>query len=223
MIDLVETIDDALGTLADETTELGIFAEEVYKNAAAAFYEQPEQAARIALDTERVCQQVYHTIHQKGLAVLAWYQPTTDEVHRVVELQHIAAELARIGYNGRLISEQALALRGSAEALLRQVQGPAPALLVQLIRQAYREVRGCVVLTTTRDTVLAKRLLAEDPELDRIFLSYRAALEEAIHRYPQHAAPFQRLLLAGVHIEDIGNRVVAIARGLLSTPPPVSP
>lgn len=223
MIELVETIDDALGTLADETTELGIFAEEVFKNAAAAFYEQPEQAARIALDTERVCQQVYHVIHQKGLAVLAWYQPTTDEMRRVVHLQHIAAELARIGYNGRLIAEQALVLRGAAESLLRQVQGPAPALLVQLIRQAYKEVRGCVVLTTTRDTALARRLLAEDLELDRIFLSYRAALEEAIHQYPRYAAPLQRLLLAGVHIEEIGNRVVTIAQGLLSAPPPISP
>ncbi|MFI5274424.1 MAG: phosphate signaling complex PhoU family protein [Ktedonobacterales bacterium] len=219
----MDRIEDAIGSLGDETTELGIFAEEVFKNAAAALYEQPEAAARIALDTERVCQQVYHMIHQKGLAVLAWYQPTVDDMRRVVELQHIAAELVRIGTDGRRIAEQAQSLHGSAEAVLRATNGPAALLLANLIRQTYRLVRGCVIVTTTRDTVMAKRLIAEDPELDRLYLSYKAALDEAIRANPRGASTLQRLLLAGVHMEDMGNRVVAICRGLLFEPPQVSP
>lgn len=219
MFDLVERIEDAIGTLADETTELGLFAEEVFKSAAAALFEQPDAAARVALETERVCQQVYRLVHQKGLAILAWYQPSAEEVQRVVELQHIAGELARIGIAGRRIAELALWLGGRGEAELRAIEGPAALLLANLIRQTYHELRGCVMLTTTRDTVLARRLLAADPELDRLFFSYKAALDEAIHLRPRHAAPLQRLLLTGVHMEDIGNHVVAICRALLFEPP----
>ncbi len=223
MFDLVDRIEDAIGSLADETTELGIFAEEVFKSAAAALFEQPEEAARVALETERVCQHVYRQIHQKGLAVLAWYQPTVEEMRRVVELQYIGAELARIGIAGRHIAEQALWLRGHTEAELRATEAPAPLLLANLIRHAYNELRGCVMLTTmlttTRDAGLARRLLAADRELDRIFLSYKAALDEAILARPRNAATLQRLLLVGVYMRGIGNHVVAICRALLFEPP----
>lgn len=219
MFDLVDRIEDAIGTLADETTELGLFAEEVFKSAAAALFEQPEAAARVALETERVCQHVYHQVHQKGLVVLAWYQPTAEEMRRVVELQHMGAELARIGIAGRHIAEQALWLRGRGEAELRAIEGPAALLLANLIRQTYHELRGCVMLTTMRDPGLARRLHAADRDLDRIFLSYKATLDEAIRLRPRHAATLQRLLLAGVYMDEIGNHVVAICRALLFQPP----
>lgn len=223
MFELVDRIDDAIGTLADETTELGIFAEEVFKSAAAALFEQPEEAARVALETERACQHIYRQIHQKGLAVLAWYQPTVEEMRRVVELQYIAAELARIGVAGRHIAEQALWLRGRTEAELRAIEGPTALLLANLIRSTYNELRGCVVLTaklaTTRDAGLARRLLAADRDLDRIFLSYKATLDEAILVRPRGAATLQRLLLLGVYMHDIGHHVVAICRALLFEPP----
>ena len=227
MFDLVDRIEDAIGSLADETTELGIFAEEVFKSAAAALFEQPEEAARVALETERVCQHVYRQIHQKGLAILAWYQPTVEDMRRVIELQYIAAELARIGVDGRHLAEQALWLRGRAEAELRAVEGPASLLLEYLIRHAYNELRGCVMLTTkltmmlttTRDDGLARRLLTADRELDRIFLSYKAMLDEAILLRPRSAATLQRLLLLGVYMRDIGKHVVAICRALLFEPP----
>lgn len=219
MFELVDRIEDAIGTLADETTELGIFAEEVFKSAAAALFEQPEEAARVALETERVCQQVYRLVHQKGLAVLAWYQPTVEEMRRVVELQYTGAELARIGIAGRHIAEQALWLRGRGEAELRALEGPSALLLANLIRQTYHELRGCVMLTTTHDAGLARRLYAADRDLDRIFLSYKATLDEAIRTHPRNAATLQRLLLAGVYMDDIGNHVVAICRALLFEPP----
>jgi phosphate uptake regulator len=214
MFDRVDRIEDAIGTLADETAELGVFAEEIFKGAAAALFEQPEAAARVALETERACQQIYHRVHQQSLSVLAWYQPEPEEMRRVVALQHISAELARIGIAGRRIAEQALYLRGHGEAALRAIGGPAPLLLPQLIRLTYHEVRGCVVLTTTRNKALARRLSAADRDLDRTYLAYKAALDEAIQHHPRSAAPLQRLLLVGVHMEEIGNRVVAICRTL---------
>src|SRR5215472_7987852 len=121
MIEQVARLEDELGSLAEETTELGLFAEDTFKNASAALYEQPTDAAYIVLETERVSAQVYLSLNQKALAIVGWYRPLGDDLRRVVELQQIAAELARIAVNSRHIAEHALALDGTAEMELSRM------------------------------------------------------------------------------------------------------
>jgi phosphate uptake regulator len=219
MIEQVGRLEDELGSLAEETTELGLFAEDTFKNATAALYEQPTAAAHIVLDTERVSVRVYLSLNQKALAIVGWYRPLGDDLRRVVELQQIAAELARIAEDSRHIAEHALALDGTSEMELSRAHPKAADLLLRMVRQTFVEVRGCIILTTTRDKTLARRLLREDSALDVLFAAFRRVLDEAVRANPRGAAPLQRLLLVGVYLEDIGNRVAAICRTILYEPP----
>ena len=219
MFDRDEHMDDEIGSLADETTELGVYAEDIFKNAAAGLYERSTEAALFGLDTSQVCARLHTAIHLKGLSIIAWYAPGPDVTRRIVGLQQIAADFARIAADGGQIAEQAIFLGGSGESDLLLAGGDAPLYLIELIRQTYVEVRGCVIATTTWNTAMARRLIAEDAELDRLFLSYKYALDAAIAANPRSAARLQRLLLVGVHLEDIGNRVVSICRTLLYRPP----
>lgn len=216
-------IEDELGGLGDETTEIGIIAEDAFKNASAALYGEEPDAAWIAIENERVAAQRFQALHQKALALLGRHIPSGETMRRVIELQQVAAEFARIAEDAKSIAEQALALGGTGEAQLLRAGGDAPILFVQIVRQAYVQVRGCVIATTTRDTALARRLLHEDDELDRLFLEYKSVLNAAILSNARAAATLGRLVLVGVHFEDIGNRVVAICRALLfAAPPPPS-
>jgi phosphate uptake regulator len=205
--------------LADETTELGIFAEDIFKNASAAllFGFDPETSHSV-LAAGLACAQQHRAIHQRALELLFQSAAAGEETRHIVETQALAAEFARIADAGRQIAEQALALGDLAEMYLLDVGDDAPGLLVQLIRQAYVEVRGCVLASTTRDTALAQRLLREDAELDHLFLLYKNQLERSIAANPRGAHPLHRLLLVGVHLESIGNHVVAACRTLLYTP-----
>ncbi|HST87566.1 MAG TPA: hypothetical protein VLJ14_04240 [Ktedonobacterales bacterium] len=221
MFDRAERMDDEIGSLADETTELGVYAEDIFKNAAAALYERGTEAALFGLDTSRVCARLHTAIHLKGLSIIAWHAPGPDVTRRIVGLQQIAADFARIAADGGQIAEQALFFSGSAESDLLLAGGDTPLHLIELIRQTYVEVRGCVIATTTWNTAMARRLIVEDTELDRLFLSYKHALDTAIAANARGAARLQRLLLVGVHLEDIGNRVVSICRTLLYSPPGV--
>ena len=217
-----ESIEDEIAGLTEETTELAILAEDAFKNAAAALYSQEQDAAFIAMDHERACAQMARAIHSRALALLAWHLPAGDDMRRVLELQQIAGEFARVADNARVIAEQALQLAGMGEMLLLSAAGDAPLLLVQLVRQAYIEVRGSVIATTIRDTAIARRLISEDGELDRLFLAFKRVVEAAIATDVSASGPLQRLLLVGLRFEDIGNRVVAICHTLLYTPPPAS-
>lgn len=211
--------EDELRDLADETTEIGIIAEDAFKNASAALYGQEPDAAWIAVENERVAAQQFRLVHQKALAILGRYVQASSAMRRVLELQQFASEFVRIAADAKAIAEHALALGGTGEALLLRAGGDASMLFVQIVRQAYIEVRGSVIATTTRDTTLARRLIAEDGDLDRLFLEYKLVLNTAIRANPRSAATLDRLLLVGVHFEDIGNRVVAICQALLFTPP----
>lgn len=215
-----QIIEEELRGLADETTEIGIVAEDAFKNASAALYGEEPDAAWIAIENERVAAQQFRAVHQKALALLGRHMPTGDTMRRVIELQQFAGEFARIAEDAKSIAEQALALSGTGEAQLLRAGGDAAILFVQIVRQAYIQVRGCVIATTTGDTALARRLISEDVELDRLFSQYKSVLNAAIHSNARSAATLGRLLLVGVRFEDIGNRVVAICRALLFRAPP---
>jgi phosphate uptake regulator len=205
--------------LAEDTTELGIFAEDIFKNASASLlFGFDADTARSVLEAGWVCQQQHQVIHKRALELLVHPEAAGEELRRIVETQTVAAEFARIAECGRLIAEQALVLGDTAEMYLLDVADDAPGLLVQLIRQAYVEVRGCVLATTTRDTTLAQRLIREDAELDHLYLIYKNRLEHAITVNPRGAHPLHRLLLVGVHLENIGNHVVSACRALLYLP-----
>lgn len=215
-----ESIEDEIAGLTEETTELAILAEDAFKNAAAALYGQEQEAAFIAMEHERTCAQMARTIHMRALALLARHLSAGDEMRRILELQQFAGEFARIAADATTIAEQALQLGGMGEMYLLRAEGDAALLLLQLVRQAYIEVRGCIIATMTHETAIARRITAEDGELDQLFLAFKHAVEAAIRTDVAASGPLQRLLLVGVRLEDVGNRVVAICRTLLYTPPP---
>lgn len=202
--------------LLEDVTELGLLAEDVFKNASAALlFPQESQSAHVAIECERRYALMYRSLHQRSLGLLRHGAIVNAALRRVVETQQIAAEFLRIADDSRQIAEHALWLAGMADTRLIQIGGDAPMLLVQLVRQAYVEIRGAVIATTTHDTVLAKRLLIEDSELDQLYLSFKGDIERAISGNPRHAADLNRLLLIAVILEDIGNRVVSTCNTIL--------
>lgn len=202
--------------LLDAVTELGLMAEEVFKNAVSGLlFPSEAQAAQLALENERRYQSMYRALHQRSLDLLRHGPISNGALRRVVEVQQIAAEFLRIADDSRQIADHALWLGGEVDTRLIQIGGDAPMVLVQLIRQAYVEIRGAVVATTTHDTLLAKRLLAEDSELDQLYLAFKGDVERGIRANPRLVADLNRLLLIAVILEDIGNRVASTCNTIL--------
>lgn len=213
--------DDAeLQALAEETTELGLLAEDIYKNATAALlFGQQAESAWVVMEDERTCAQTYRAVHAKSLELLTRSLTAGEEIRHIVEWQQLAAGFAHIASASARIAEQALGLGSSAEAHLMNTSGEAGALLMYLVRQAYVEIRGCVLACTIHDPALARRLIAEDGELDRLFLLFKRELEREIALNPRSAPALNRLLLVGVYLEDIGNRVVSACQAMLFQSP----
>jgi phosphate uptake regulator len=209
----------ALGRLADDTTELGLAAEEVFKNASSALYAEEPEAARGAMADAQACAAQHRELNARLLAMLAQRLPGPGAVRQTVELQRIASQFAQIARLAREIADHAFALRGTLDEALFALGDDVPMLLIHMLRQTYVEVRAGVVACTTRDTVIAKRIISEDGELGRLYLLYRTRLERAIVADPTAAARLTRMLLVGARLHNIGTAVVGIARTILYTPP----
>lgn len=219
-LEMTETSDDtyidndALGALYEAATELGVAAEGIFKTATGALYEPYIEKTQGIADAERQCMQMQYDIHRQALSLLAEWGVEGEHLRTIVALQQISQGFVRVAHDGRRIAELAQALVGEANALLAYA-GDDGTLLLDLIRQTYVEVRGGVLAVTLRDPAIARRVVAEDATLDRYFLTYKDLLDQAILANARSAAPLQRLLLVGVHLEAIGNRMVGICKAFL--------
>jgi phosphate uptake regulator len=219
VIEPVDELTEELGRLADETTELGLLAEDMFKNAAAALYTPEPDAARSVLRDAHASAQLHYGINQRALALLTRHLPSGDIMRRVVEVQQVAGEFARIAEHSREIANHALALGGNVDGDLLAAGSDAPMLLMGMLRQTYIEVRAGVVASTTRDTRVARHIFDEDAELVRLYLIFKGILERIIAAHPRDAAHWSRILLVGVELHHIGSRAAAIARTLTFMPP----
>lgn len=219
-LEIAETSDDTysngdvLGALYEAVTELGVVSEDIFKSATTTLYEPYAGNIRNITAAERQCVQMQYDIHQRALGLLGEWGAEGDHLRTIIALQQISLGFVRIAYDGRQIAELALALRGDVSALLARVEDDG-SLMLHLIRQTYVEVRGGVLAVTLRDPAIARRVVAEDATLDNLFLVFKSMLDQAILANPRTGAALQRLMLVGVHLEDIGNRIVGICKALL--------
>lgn len=215
-------MEEEVRRLIEETTELGIAAEELFKDTASALFGQTLAPARLAIERVPQCARLRTEIHQRVLATMSRHTLSTDQMRRMAETLQTVAEFARIAEHVRALAEYLITLHGTAETEVLRVSKVAHSLLVGIVRQTYVEVRGGVILSTTRDTALAKRLMAEDVALDGLYQEYKATLEAAVAANPWQAHPLNYLLLVGSEMEHIGNRIVAICKAISFAPPSIT-
>jgi phosphate uptake regulator len=207
--------------LGDGCTELGILAENAFKEAAEALFGQEWALARSVRQARDEALRLRTTLHAQALALLAQAQGQGESMRRIVELEQAAADFCRIAEHAAQIADHAQSLGGSGEHLLSRAGVDDPAILRRIIRQTYLQVRGAVIVCATRDTARARLLAREDGTLDELARQRGSAIDRAIHTMPLQAYPLQQLVLVGMQMAAIGDRVVSSCQAILFTRPPL--
>lgn len=205
-----DTFATALVRLSNEVTELGVQAMESFKYAAAALFDQGPEIAASAIATSTTGTNMAAEIHHNAVRLLARWTPAGEPLRRLIELQRAAAECGRMAEHARHIAECALILSGSAESELSRLNPSAARLMAGLVHQGYIALRGCLIVLTTGDAALARRIVAEDEEMYRLFVALRDLLDRGAANHPPRATALQALALAAGELREIGSRVNAI-------------
>lgn len=203
--------------LADETTELGIAAEDIFLNAATGLFYQDNIGALRAVMSAQKCKQMHAVIHRRLLGLVMQGDLAANDLRWALELQRNAVEFLRMTECARLIAQYVVSLGGNAEWELQRA-GANIELLGTLVQQTRIEIRGSVVISTSRDRARARQLLQEDKELERLFLYYSERLDQAISYDPWNAVPLQQLLFIGAQMREIGQHAMAICDAVLFEP-----
>lgn len=207
---------DEMARLAEEVADLGMVATDAFKYAAEALFGPDTELAAFALETAAGGAHVAMDVHQKSIAILARWSPIGADLKRVVELQRTSTEFARIAANARQVAEQIASLPTALEDRLARLDPRAPRALAGLVHQVYIALRGCLLLLTSGDRGLARRLIAEDSELERLYTALESTLTTAIARQPQLAPALRSLALAVTALRHMGVSAVAICEDRLS-------
>ena len=210
-----ETLSDALGALASDTTELGIVVGDMFQYAAASLFGREDEAARYAMETRAWVSQSVSVLRRRALYLIQRFAPQGDDLRRIAELQQATSEYARIAERAGHVAEHALRLEGSADSLLASIHADAPDLMRALISEIVERMRGVFLVTASRDMALARDLIERDAEVETLYQRVKALLNWRIRNDPFNALPMQRLLIVASDVRQIAASVVTICGAAL--------
>jgi len=222
-----EQCEDELQQLADDTTELGVAAGDIFVMAASALFESSRAVGESALQGAQWARTTAAALRQQSLSILRRFAPKGTQLRRIVELQQCIGEFAAIAEHAGVIAQHGLALSGTTEDVLRRLpvspfDAPYDESIVtlrEIIKQIYWEIRGCLIVCAARDTEKARRVISENEKLVILAQQMKAQLDRAISAHPREALPFHRLLLVVTRMAEIGDRMVAMCNATLFSAP----
>jgi phosphate uptake regulator len=212
------SFDAEMNRVLEEGSEVFILSIEVFKTAISSIFSPEQDVAEYAVQLADECNARGDQLRHQTVGLLAQWAPKGDALHRVVIVERTAAESLVICQHGRHIAERALALAGTADQYFALAHQQAPDVFLTLVQQVYIGLRGCLVLTSTRDQSLASRVIAEDAQIHHLQRMLTERLEQASFEVPQHAGQLRHLVEIVLACRQIGLSVLTICRDALAAP-----
>ena len=207
-------MDDLVSALAAQTTDLGITAEDTFKNAASSLFGWGLDGARSVLEESRPSYQD-SVLQERIVEAIAGASSSGQQLRRLNELQSTAAAFAHIGSRVREIAGYAVEMGETVDRDLQMAFAPIYPQLFGLVQQAFVEIRGSIMISNARDMVKARRLLDEDSQMDLLYIRFQSTVHQAIEYNPMRSFLFQQALLVGSRIKGIGDDVRTICHAIL--------
>ena len=158
---------EELDALKQTLLAMGGLVEEQIRRVMTALLERNSDLAREVIDRDRQVNAYDFEIDEKCVELLALYQPTAGDLRFITTAMKIVTDLERIGDQAVNIAQRALELNEEPQ-LKPYIDLP------RMADKAQRMVKESLDAYVGRDTELARRVCAEDPEVD--------ALKEQIFR-----------------------------------------
>jgi phosphate transport system protein len=188
--------------------ELFAVVEKMAHDAVSAFCEHRFDLVREVMRGDAVVDRTEVAIEENCLKTLALYQPVAIELRRLTTMMKINSELERIADLTRHIAERAVAMRDGSPFNV-------PAMLPEMSRRAIRMVGRSLDSFVNLDTRLARDVVQQDGEVDRI---NREVIQQLVDQMKQDAGciePALNCFSVSKHLERIADHAVNIAEDVV--------
>jgi len=195
---------EELGALKQTLLAMGGLVEDQIRRVMRALVERDDAQARDVIDRDREVNAYENEIDEKCVELLALHQPTAGDLRFLTTAMKIVTDLERIGDQAVNIAQRALELNQEPQ-LKPYIDLP------RMAERAQRMVKGSLDALVARDAALARRVCADDDEVDalndqifRELLTYMSADPATIPRAI-------RLVLIARSLERVADHATNVA------------
>ena len=203
-----EHYDQQLRALQDDLLRLASLVDSSIGRSITALKNQDvDEARRIIADDDLIDRRQY-ALEDKALLLIARQAPMAADLRMISAVISIASELERIGDYAEGIAE--ITIRGANEPLLKPlIDVPRMAELAQGM------LRGAVDAFVNRDVEAARKLVAEESEVDALTTQVQNEVLSLMLRDPKNIERGMHLIFVAHNLERVADRTTNIAERLV--------
>ena len=197
-------LEEQLAQLNDSLIEMGSVVEKAISNATKALIEQDTQMAKRIIDSDDEIDNMEKEIERLCLKLILQQQPVASDLRLVSAILKIITDLERVGDHATDISELALYL--ADETYIKKLE------VIELMAiVTMRMVKESIEAFVRRDIELARKVIAEDDEVDNLFLAVKKELIDLINKNVGNGDQALDLMMIAKYYERIGDHATNVA------------
>jgi phosphate transport system protein len=193
-----------LQALKNRLLDLAELAKSALDQSISAFWTRNPDLARQVISGDRAINDLEVAIDGECIQLVALYQPVAVDLRIIMAIDHIIAEIERIGDQAVNMAEEALTL----------ARFPAPALHPQILTMA-RKVQEMLLQSleafVNQDVLLARQVCRDDDEVDGLDRSVTQELLENMASQQEIVPPDQSQITIVRNLERVGDHATNIA------------
>jgi phosphate transport system protein len=201
-------LDHDISTIKFNLRRIGRSVEEQTESAVFALQQHDLALAARVIQADDHINELRYLIERECLDTIAMQQPTARDLRRIIAAQHMAVELERMADHAAGIAD--IALRMGAQPLVE----PGPDIpRMQVI--VCGMVREAIQAFVDPDIELAHAVLAQDQEVDQLYVQTLRVLLTYMMQDSQMIADATYLLWVAHNLERIGDRATNLCERVL--------
>jgi len=202
------TYDREYDMICQDLVLMGHKVENAIEQAMTALVETDMPLAKEVMSNDEQINQLQYKIEEACLVLIATQQPTASDLRSVIAVMHIVIELERIGDHAA----------GIAKAVVKMAEEPMLKTLKKIIKMAdlsEKMLQDCLQAFVKRDIEWARKIAAQDSEMDGMYRSVFEKLVEIMAENKKLIARATYLMWCGHNLERIADRVTNIAEQVI--------
>jgi phosphate transport system protein len=200
--------DSVMSDLRDDLYRMGSRAEAILEKSLRAVWERDRALAEEVAADDLEIDRLDVAIDAGVLKALALQAPVAADLREVIAIKMMATDLERVGDLARNVAK-------SARRLAAQTEVTCPATLTSLARASQRLLRRSLDAFSRGDADLARNVLDEDDEVDRMEEEVVRTVVHAIESHPEAASQDVDLIQIAKNLERVADHATNIAEDVI--------
>ncbi len=202
--------DEDLKILKEKILYMGQTSLDMVDKARRSLRDRDEDLAKAVFELERTVNQLHVEIDDRCVKLFALHQPMAIDLRFITAVMKVNSDLERIGDQAVNVAQTCHHYLFKEEAVPAQ-----EAIVLKMADISHKMLREALRAFDQKDVELAREVMAQDEEEDRLKREAITSFIELIRQDPPHAKQFVDLILLSKNFERVGDHATNVAEDVI--------